>query len=388
MKRFRVFNVLALIFNLAIVGFVGYSYFYLLSDSYIAALKFFTVLSNLLVGLVALMNIPFNIRGIAKGKPLPLLMVRLKLIATTCVMVTFLTAAFVLSALNGGDIAAQFGNYDFTKVEFPMHLIVPVIACIGFIGFDHHGFNKRLSFKNNLLSVLPLVLYGAFYVVNYFAKFVLHKGTADWYGFAVDGNILIGIGLLAGCIVGAFVISFVLWLLNRLFLGKSKASKKQKEQEVTASSQEEAPQEEEKEEPLKVEEAPLSEEVIESEPEETEEEEIPYEEVEEEEEETEPAPKKKPQAKKEVKDPEPIKEEKKDQIKVYHLTKRKEDGMWAITFVGGQKAVKLFKTKKEAEAALEVLTKNQGATALIRNSKGAKAGKFASSIKASDNKDD
>ena len=53
--------------------------------------------------------------------------------------------------------------------------------------------------------------------------------------------------------------------------------------------------------------------------------------------------------------------------KVYHLTKRKEDGMWAITFVGGQKAVKLFKTKKEAEAALKVLTENQGATALIRN---------------------
>ena len=60
--------------------------------------------------------------------------------------------------------------------------------------------------------------------------------------------------------------------------------------------------------------------------------------------------------------------------------------MWAITFVGGQKAVKLFKTKKEAEAALKVLTENQGATALIRNSKGAKAGKFASSIKTDDSK--
>ena len=67
--------------------------------------------------------------------------------------------------------------------------------------------------------------------------------------------------------------------------------------------------------------------------------------------------------------------------KVYHLTKRKEDGMWAITFVGGKKPVKLFKTKKEAEDYLEVLADNQGASALIRNSKGSKAGKFASSIK-------
>ena len=90
-------------------------------------------------------------------------------------------------------------------------------------------------------------------------------------------------------------------------------------------------------------------------------------------------PVKKPAPKKEApKKPEPKKD---SGTKVYHLTKRKEDGMWAITFVGGQKAVKLFKTKKEAEEYLAVLTKNQGASALIRNSKGAKAGKFASSIK-------
>ena len=93
-------------------------------------------------------------------------------------------------------------------------------------------------------------------------------------------------------------------------------------------------------------------------------------------------PEKKPVVKKATPDkkaaaPAPKKEDK----KVYHLTKRKEDGMWAITFVGGTKAVKLFKTKAEAEAALKVLTENQGASALIRNSKGAKAGKFASSIK-------
>ncbi len=81
-----------------------------------------------------------------------------------------------------------------------------------------------------------------------------------------------------------------------------------------------------------------------------------------------------------AKKPAPVKEDK-DSKKVYHLTKRKEDGMWAITFVGGTKAVKLFKTKKEAEDALKTLTENQGASALIRNSKGAKAGKFASSIK-------
>ena len=94
-----------------------------------------------------------------------------------------------------------------------------------------------------------------------------------------------------------------------------------------------------------------------------------------------------PKAKKiETKKPEPKKAKapaKETPTKVYHLTKRKDGWRrWAITFVGGSKAVKLFRTKKEAEDALKVLTENQGATALIKNSKGAKAGKFASSIKA------
>ena len=55
--------------------------------------------------------------------------------------------------------------------------------------------------------------------------------------------------------------------------------------------------------------------------------------------------KQKPLVKKaqQAKKPAPVKEDK-DSKKVYHLTKRKEDGMWAITFVGGTKAVKLFKT--------------------------------------------
>ena len=91
-----------------------------------------------------------------------------------------------------------------------------------------------------------------------------------------------------------------------------------------------------------------------------------------------PAPKKEAPKKEAPKKATPKKDE---PTKVYHLTKRKEDDMWAITFVGGTKPVKLFKTKKDAEEYLAVLTKNQGASALIRNSKGAKAGKFASSIK-------
>ncbi len=90
-------------------------------------------------------------------------------------------------------------------------------------------------------------------------------------------------------------------------------------------------------------------------------------------------------ATKETKKAETAKKEepKKTATKVYHLSKRKEDGMWAITFVGGSKAVKLFKTKAEAEAYLETLAENQNASTLVHNSKGKNAGKIAKGTKAS-----
>ena len=46
--------------------------------------------------------------------------------------------------------------------------------------------------------------------------------------------------------------------------------------------------------------------------------------------------------KKKVKVIVPVKE--KEGKRVYHVSKRAEDGMWAVKFAGGEKAIKLFKT--------------------------------------------
>lgn len=63
--------------------------------------------------------------------------------------------------------------------------------------------------------------------------------------------------------------------------------------------------------------------------------------------------------------------------KVYHVSKRAEDGKWALKFAGGEKVIKLFDTKAEAEEAAKKMGANQDATVLVHNSKGAKAGKIA-----------
>ena len=68
--------------------------------------------------------------------------------------------------------------------------------------------------------------------------------------------------------------------------------------------------------------------------------------------------------------------------KVYHVSKRDSDGKWTVKFSGGEKVIKTFDTKAEAEAAVKVMAENQGATVLTHNSKGAKAGKIAKASKA------
>ena len=62
--------------------------------------------------------------------------------------------------------------------------------------------------------------------------------------------------------------------------------------------------------------------------------------------------------------------------KVYHVSKRAEDGKWVIKFAGGEKVIKTFATKEEATAYVKQLAKNQDGTVLYHASKGAKAGKI------------
>ena len=61
--------------------------------------------------------------------------------------------------------------------------------------------------------------------------------------------------------------------------------------------------------------------------------------------------------------------------KVYHVSKRASDNKWQVFIKGSDKVIKLFNTKVEAEEYCEKMAKNQGATLLVHNSKGAKKGK-------------
>ena len=86
---------------------------------------------------------------------------------------------------------------------------------------------------------------------------------------------------------------------------------------------------------------------------------------------------KKPAAKKpEAKKPAPKKEEKKEvNYRNYHVVKR-ADGKWEVKFAGGEKAIKLFATQKEAIEYTKKMAENQDGAMLVHNSKGANKGRI------------
>ena len=61
--------------------------------------------------------------------------------------------------------------------------------------------------------------------------------------------------------------------------------------------------------------------------------------------------------------------------RVYHVVKR-DDGKWEVKFAGGQKAIKLFKTQKEALEYSRKMAKNQDGKMLVHNSRGANKGRI------------
>ena len=71
------------------------------------------------------------------------------------------------------------------------------------------------------------------------------------------------------------------------------------------------------------------------------------------------------------------KEEKKPvEFRNYHVAKRAEDGKWQVKYAGGEKAIKLFDTQKEALEYTKKMAANQGGSVLVHASKGAQKGKI------------
>ena len=207
----------SLIFNLLIVAFViiatvwmaTASSFRSLTAVKFGALKYFTVDSNILVGVSALL-MAISQYGVLKGtkETVAPWLYTLKLVATVSVVITMLVTVFYLGFVVPTGYLSLFQGSNFF-----FHLLVPVLSVIAFVFFEK---TDCIAFKCNFFSFIPLVLYGIYYAVSVLTHMengVVQPGY-DWYQFFKLGttSLLIVYPFFLGF---SFLISYILWKLNR-----------------------------------------------------------------------------------------------------------------------------------------------------------------------------
>ena len=178
--------------------------------------KYFTVLSNIFCGIVALVQLICDIINKASDafaqeensqKKYKKIIKYLKLMATTDVALTFCTVAFFL-----WPIYKLAGMYQGSNFFF--HLIVPILAIIDFCLVDE---GIRIPFKITVISMLPSLIYGAAYLVNILINGIGEwPNTNDWYGY-LNWGYPVGILIFAITTVMTWIMAAILWKLNNRF---------------------------------------------------------------------------------------------------------------------------------------------------------------------------
>ncbi len=135
---------------------------------------YFTIDSNVLAALSALIALPFKFRRLIRSRPLPTPLLILDLTSTCAVTVTFLTVILFLGPTIGFS-TMYVGN------SFWLHLICPLLCIVSFV-FDSES-DKRIRIPHALFALLPVIIYGAVY----FMEVIVIGGWQDFYGFNAGG---------------------------------------------------------------------------------------------------------------------------------------------------------------------------------------------------------
>ena len=177
----------------------------LLTAAGLSSLKYFTVLSNLLAALAALVFVVSHLRANRKagrraGAAVPRWVEVLKYVAAAAVGLTFLVVLVFLGPLYG--YAAMF-----LGANLYLHLVFPMAAMLEVVFLASY----KPSGRDNLLALLPVTVYAAYYVLNMVINGIGEwPATNDWYGFLNWG---IGPGVVITA--AAFGITYLIGLVLR-----------------------------------------------------------------------------------------------------------------------------------------------------------------------------
>ena len=218
MKRIKIALVLNIIIFLltiiaSVIMFTGFKFMsgseIVLESTKLGMFSFFTVDSNLFMGMIALVSAWYEYQLLTKKKKeIPRLIYLLKLMATTGVTLTFVIVFTYLSYIADGGFYVMIMN---SNLFF--HLIIPVLSIITFMFFEK---NNKLKLKDTLYGLVPTSVYAVYYLINVLVHMENGKVSSkyDWYWFVQNGiwTVVIVIPIVFGL---TYLISLILWKVNK-----------------------------------------------------------------------------------------------------------------------------------------------------------------------------
>lgn len=188
MKKVKIsFIMNLLIFILVVIGcicmFCGIKFMpassLILANSKLEMFKYYTVDSNIFVGLVSLILLIYESRYLNNKKFIPRWVYVLKFISTASITLTFVTTLVFLTP--------QYGFYEmYNNSNLFFHLIVPLLAIISYVFFEKYD-NEYID---SFFGVVPMMIYSIYYIYN-IVSHLSNGGLSvkyDFYGF-LFGNI-------------------------------------------------------------------------------------------------------------------------------------------------------------------------------------------------------
>lgn len=214
-KTSLIINIIIVILTIiaSIIMFTGFKFMHnyetVLESTRIGMLRFFTVQSNLLMGIVSLLFAIEEIK-LLKGKiaDISSKMYTLKLMATTAVGLTFFVVFAYLGPIAKDGIPSMLMN---SNLFF--HFLIPVTSIVNFIIFEK---TDKIKFKNTLCGVIPTVLYEIYYLANIIIHMENGKVSPiyDWYWFAQNG-VWTAVIVAPMMLAITYIISLIIWKLNK-----------------------------------------------------------------------------------------------------------------------------------------------------------------------------
>lgn len=206
-----------IIFFCLIIGLILQLYSDITSDSSLLKMlaynfKHYTELSNLFMGICALVYAINLWNSVKRKNEIPKSLKIIKLLCTTGVTLTFLTVVFYLVPLMGSKWLLLF-----TGSQLFFHLIIPVLSIITIIFFEDNKVDSKYTWYN----LIPVILYGIFYMI----VALTHQVDGhidieyDWYLFMSHG-ITWGILSFVIMIIFNMIIINILNKLTGIFLKK------------------------------------------------------------------------------------------------------------------------------------------------------------------------